>query len=110
MRLPLTAWMFLLSSVLIAQELRFSHLDQKQGLSQNTATAFLQDRDGFIWVGTQDGLNRYDGYAFTVYRTVPNDTNSLCDNFILSLAEDNDGTIWIGTRNGLCAYRKSSDK
>lgn len=87
--------------------MRFSHLDQKQGLSQNTAMCFLQDREGFIWVGTQDGLNRYDGYGFNVFRTIAGDTNSLCDNFILSLAEDADGNIWMGTRNGICVYRKS---
>lgn len=90
------------------QTMRFSHLDQKQGLSQNTVNAFLQDRDGFIWVGTQDGLNRYDGYDFRVFRKTATDTNSLCDNFVLCLAEDSIGNIWIGTRNGLCVYAKST--
>jgi signal transduction histidine kinase/ligand-binding sensor domain-containing protein len=110
MRIMVPGFFLLFSLTVYGQTMRFSHLDQKQGLSQNSPTAFLQDRDGFIWVGTQDGLNRYDGYSFTVYRTVAGDTHSLCDNFILCLAEDTDGTIWIGTRNGLCAYRKDADQ
>lgn len=97
-------------TVLSGQSMRFSHLDQKQGLSQNTADCFLQDRDGFMWVGTQDGLNRYDGYSFTVYRSIPGDSFTLSDNFILSLAEDTEGNIWIGTRNGLCVYYKADAK
>lgn len=100
----------LLTAFLHAQSLRFSHLDQKQGLSQNTATAFLQDHDGFIWVGTQDGLNRYDGYSFRVYRKISGDSLSLSDNFVLSLAEDTDGNIWVGTRNGVCVFLRSTQK
>lgn len=110
MRLLIAGLMFLFSVLLGAQELRFSHLDQKQGLSQNTATAFLRDREGFIWVGTQDGLNRYDGYSFSVYRNIAGDVNSLSDNFILTLAEDTDGNIWVGTRNGLSVYSKPENK
>lgn len=110
MRLLFSFWFLVLSLVAHTQNMRFSHLDQKQGLSQNTAGTFLQDRDGFMWVGTQDGLNRYDGYSFTVYRTIAGDTHSIPDNFILTLAEDNDGNIWIGTRNGLCVYVKTEDR
>lgn len=110
MRSLLVYGMLLLSAFASGQAMRFSHLDQKQGLSQNTAMCFLQDREGFIWVGTQDGLNRYDGYGFKVFRMVAGDTNSLCDNFILCLSEDAEGNIWIGTRNGICIYRKESGK
>lgn len=110
MRLFFLFAIVLLSSFCQGQSLRMSHLDQKQGLSQNTPTAFLQDRDGFMWVGTQDGLNRYDGYSFTVFRHDATDTNSLSDNFILCLDEDSDGNIWIGTRNGLCVYVKAATR
>lgn len=97
-------------SNLNAQSMRFSHLDQKQGLSQNTPDCFLQDSEGFMWIGTQDGLNRYDGYTFSVLRSIPGDTNSLSDNFILALAEDSEKNIWIGTRNGICVYVKRENK
>lgn len=110
MRWRITGVLLFLSGLLAGQPMRFSHLDQKQGLSQNTATAFLQDRDGFVWVGTQDGLNQYDGYSFKVFRTVANDTNSLTDNFILALTEDSGGNIWVGTRNGLCVFSKRTGK
>jgi signal transduction histidine kinase/ligand-binding sensor domain-containing protein len=93
-----------------SQGMRFSHLDQKQGLSQNTPDCFLQDSEGFMWIGTQDGLNRYDGYTFTVLRSIPGDTNSLCDNFVLALTEDSENNIWIGTRNGICVYVKGENK
>jgi len=85
---------------------RFTHIDQRQGLSQNSVNCILEDSQGLMWFGTQDGLNLYDGYSFTVYRQVHNDNKSLRDNFILSLAEDTAGNIWIGTRNGLCVYDK----
>jgi signal transduction histidine kinase/ligand-binding sensor domain-containing protein len=84
----------------------FQQLTQKDGLSQNTVNAFLQDREGFMWIATQDGLNRYDGYRFKVFRQIPGDSTSLCDNFVLQLVEDVEGRIWIGTRNGLAVYDK----
>ncbi len=86
--------------------LSFQQLTQKDGLSQNTVNAFLQDREGFMWIATQDGLNRYDGYRFKVFRQIPGDSTSLCDNFVLQLVEDSKGCIWIGTRNGLTVYDK----
>ena len=69
------------------QDFKFDHLTQKQGLSQNTVLCILQDRQGFMWFGTQDGLNRYDGYDFTVFRHDPADPKSLTENFIVYLAE-----------------------
>ncbi|MGH8496451.1 MAG: two-component regulator propeller domain-containing protein [Gammaproteobacteria bacterium] len=77
--------------------LRFEHLTIEQGLSQNTVTAILQDRRGYMWLGTEDGLHRYDGYHFTVYRTDPADPETLSGNFITSIAENPDGTLWVGT-------------
>jgi ligand-binding sensor domain-containing protein/signal transduction histidine kinase len=80
--------------------LRFESLSTKQGLSQSTVLCALQDRQGFMWFGTQDGLNRFDGYEFRVYRHVETVPGSLRDNYILSLYEDRAGTLWVGTNKG----------
>ncbi len=79
---------------------RFLHLTQEDGLSQNAGLAFLQDSRGFVWIGTQDGLNRYDGHTFTVYKNDPDNPTSLSYNSINALMEDRDGQIWIGTWGG----------
>jgi ligand-binding sensor domain-containing protein len=79
---------------------RFLHLSQEDGLSQNAGLAFLQDSRGFVWIGTQDGLNRYDGHAFTIYKNDPENPVSISHNSINALMEDRDGQIWIGTWGG----------
>ncbi|WP_295121248.1 two-component regulator propeller domain-containing protein [uncultured Chitinophaga sp.] len=79
----------------------FSFLDIEQGLSNNTVRTIFQDHNGFIWLGTFDGLNRYDGYDSKVFRNKPNDTGSLVHNIILSITEDSAYRIWIGTRQGV---------
>ena len=75
----------------------FQHLSIEQGLSQSSVFAILQDSKGFLWAGTQDGLNKYDGYGFTVYRPIPGDEQSVSDSYILALHEDPHRTLWIGT-------------
>ena len=80
--------------------LRFEQLSLEDGLSQSVVTSVLQDQFGFLWIGTQDGLNRYDGSTFTIYRSAPNDPNAIKDRWISSLYEDEDGYIWIGTYFG----------
>ncbi len=80
--------------------IRFDHLTSEDGLSQVTIEAILQDKSGFMWFGSADGLNRYDGYNFKIFRHQPVNPNSLTDNNILALAEDEDGKIWIGTTGG----------
>ena len=79
---------------------KFKHITVDQGLSQNTPMAIIQDRKGFIWIGTQEGLNRYDGYGFKVYEHDPDDDSSLSENSIFSLYECSEGDIWIGTNGG----------
>ncbi len=83
-----------------APDLRFERISIDQGLSQNSLTALMQDRMGFLWIGTDDGLNRYDGYRFETLRNSPTELNSLSNNRIRALLEDRDGILWIGTRNG----------
>ncbi|MCP4602451.1 MAG: response regulator [Proteobacteria bacterium] len=78
--------------------INFERLSPEQGLSQNTVQCILQDRYGFMWFGTQDGLNKYDGYKFTVYRHDPDNSASLANNYVLSMFEDTRGNLWIGTR------------
>ena len=85
-------------------QFRFDHFSIKNGLSENTVNCILKDKEGYYWLGTQDGLNQYDGYSVKIFRHDRNDNSSISDNFILSLLEDNTGNLWIGTRNGLNFY------
>lgn len=78
----------------------FEQISLEEGLSQSIVECILQDRRGFMWFGTEDGLNKYDGYRFTVVRHNPNDPNSLSYNQLLSIIEDRSGIIWIGTFHG----------
>jgi signal transduction histidine kinase/ligand-binding sensor domain-containing protein len=80
--------------------IQFQHLSLKDGLSQNSVYCILQDHQGFFWFGTQDGLNRYDGYEFTVYRPQAGDASSLSHHFIRALYEDEQARLWIGTDGG----------
>src|SRR5215207_208694 len=80
--------------------LRFDHISIEHGLSQSSVQVIFQDRRGFLWFGTQDGLNRYDGYNFKIYKPDPDASNSLSDRWIPSIVEDRDGYLWIGTRLG----------
>jgi PAS domain S-box-containing protein len=79
---------------------RFSHVSTKDGLSQSVVTAILQDSHGFVWIGTEGGLNRYDGYEFTVYQYDPHNPNSLSDNHVTDLYEDSGGKLWVATHGG----------
>ncbi|HTR29351.1 MAG TPA: two-component regulator propeller domain-containing protein [Puia sp.] len=80
--------------------LKFSHIGTEVGLSQNNVTCILRDRQGFMWFGTRDGLNRYDGYDFDVYKNEPEDSSSLSSNFVTSIMQDRKGDIWVGTWGG----------
>ena len=84
----------------IGPSTRFSHLTIENGLLQNSATDILQDSTGFIWIGTEEGLHRYDGYNFTIFRNSPDDPNSLRDNLVNVLFEDSRANLWVGTYAG----------
>jgi ligand-binding sensor domain-containing protein/signal transduction histidine kinase len=83
------------------RNLKFTHLTTNDGLSQGYVTAILQDRRGFMWFATRDGLNRYDGNTFVVYKNNPNDPTSLSSNFIQALMEDDRGDLWVATNTGV---------
>ena len=82
------------------RDIHFVRAGSELGLAQNTITALAQDADGFVWVGTQGGLSRYDGQRFVSFREQPGDANSLQDNFVTALAADAKDGLWIGTRAG----------
>ncbi len=90
--------------------IKFEYLSVDDGLSQGTIEDILQDKEGMMWFATRDGLNRYDGQKFTVFRNSINDTNSLASNWVLSLAIDPNGKLWIGSTGGLNIYDPKSDK
>ena len=85
-------------------KLRFERLGTDNGLSQSNVICMLQDARGFMWFGTNDGLNKYDGYNFTVYKTRPNNPRSISDNFITDLGNSGNGDIWIATQGGGVSY------
>ncbi|ANH80507.1 hybrid sensor histidine kinase/response regulator [Niabella ginsenosidivorans] len=88
----------------------FRTISIDQGLSQSTVFAIQQDRSGFIWVGTQDGLNRYDGKTFTVYRPAKEDSSSLFSSYIRSLFVDKEGMLWIGGNKGISCYNYKTER
>lgn len=92
-----------------AQHISFRHYQVEQGLSNNSVTCSIQDNKGFMWFGTKDGLNRFDGYSFKSFYTIPGDSTSIGTNFIESLYEDEKGIIWVGTEKGLYQYNKITE-
>ena len=92
------------------EEYTYKQLTDADGLSQSTIFKTIQDREGYLWFGTVDGLNRYDGYEFRVYENNPADSTSISDNFISTIFEDTDGILWVGTINGyLNRFNKSKE-
>ncbi|TXD46757.1 hybrid sensor histidine kinase/response regulator transcription factor [Polaribacter sp. IC073] len=91
------------------QLLKFKQFSLTEGLSQSSVLCILQDSRGFIWFGTRDGLNKYDGHTFITYRYNYRDKNSISNSYIKTLLEDKNGTIWIGTNNGLNKYIPHED-
>ena len=108
----LIIYFFLTVSIIQAQfkDIKFDKISVKEGLSQSTVTSIVQDSIGFIWFGTYEGLCRYDGYSFKVYKTEDKPSNGLSDNFIKCLYVDSQGVLWIGTASGLSVYDQDKDK
>lgn len=84
---------------LSAQDYHFKQISLTEGLSQSSINAIGQDENGFLWLGTQDGLNRFDGNEFTVYKNIPFDSSSLAENFITAISVDKKNQLWVGTMN-----------
>jgi signal transduction histidine kinase/ligand-binding sensor domain-containing protein len=92
------------------RRLQFKYLTPDNGLSSSIASCIIQDHKGFMWIGTADGLNRYDGFNFVIYKNIPEDSSSLADNVIKTLFEDHNKNLFIGTENGLCLYDRIKDR
>lgn len=83
-----------------SQDLKFTNITIEYGLSHSKVNCIYQDRQGFLWFGTNEGLNKYDGYTFTVYQPDPDDPHSISANLIRCILEDSKGNFWIGTEAG----------
>lgn len=111
MKLLLSVSFFLLSLAGYASDLSntgFQHISTEHGLSQKTVQAIYQDKHDFLWLGTQEGLNRYDGRQVKVFRHSNNDKNSLSNDFIRDILEDKQGNLWIATGGGLNRFVRKS--
>ncbi|WP_282133481.1 two-component regulator propeller domain-containing protein [Cellulophaga baltica] len=102
----------LISPACFAQNsLKFEHLNTENGLSQSDVNTIFQDDNGFMWFGTHDGLNRYDGYNFTVFKPNPENPHSISSNLIWKIIDDDQGNLWIGTTGGgLNYFDKKTEK
>ncbi len=92
-----------------SQSYYFKHYQVENGLSNNTVQCSIQDNRGFIWFGTKDGLNRFDGYSFKVFRNDVDDKNSIGENFIRGLYKDDSGYIYVGTSAGVYRYNEAQE-
>ncbi|MEL1241411.1 hybrid sensor histidine kinase/response regulator transcription factor [Flavobacterium flavipallidum] len=99
--------LFFFPFISVSQDYSVKFLDISGGLSNNSVTTIYQDVDGFMWFGTYDGLNRYDGYTFKVFRNEINNENSLSTNTVYSLEGDSKRNIWVGGNKGASVYDKS---
>lgn len=93
----------------ITNDIRFSHLGLENGLSHSTVLSVTQDKKGYIWMATYDGVNKYDGYDFHIYRNRDNDPHSIASNTTTCITMDDKNRIWIGTKEGLSRYNAELD-
>lgn len=89
---------------------KFEYITTENGLSQSTVESIFQDSKGYIWIGTRDGLNKYDGKSFEIFRHNNKDTNSIGEGWVNSVCEDHLGNIWIGTNSGISIYNTEKGK
>lgn len=108
-----TTLILIISSVTVFaqnQKFKFENLDTPEGLSSSTCLSIYQDSEGYLWFGTIDGLNKYNGYEFKVYRSILNDSTSISNNRINAIVEDKNNHLWIGTNNGLNLFNKENER
>ncbi|WP_431199886.1 ligand-binding sensor domain-containing protein [Mucilaginibacter sp. P19] len=89
--------------------LKFKQLSTNEGLSQSHVVTIIKDSRGFMWFGTEDGLNKYDGYKFTHYKHDQNNKATINDNYVLAITEDSYHNLWIGTESGLDRFDRASN-
>ena len=106
----ITGLLILLINNIQAQEKYFfEKLSVSDGLSNSVVLCTYQDHLGFLWIGTLDGLNRYDGYDIKVYKSIQGDSTSLVRNQINSITEDSDGNLWVGSSDHVTRYNRQTD-
>ena len=94
----------------VGQALQFSHYKVSDGLTQSEILCVFQDSEGYMWIGTQNGLNKFDGYTFEHFFYDPADTTTLSNSWIFDITEDRNGFLWIGTKEGLNKYDKNEGR
>ena len=106
-----TSLIIFFSAIGQTEKMTFKNLTPDMGLSHGDVVCFCQDHEGYMWIGTADGLNKYDGVAFTVYKYNKKDTASLPNSCIICIYEDKKNNLWVGTAtsNGLCRYNRDKD-
>ena len=99
----------LVSTVGMAKDYMFRHIEADEGLSNSQINTIFQDSRGYMWFGTSSGLNRYDGFQMKVYRSSMTDANSLPDSYIRDIREDVSGFLWVQTSEGYAIYNPATD-
>ncbi|WP_276366545.1 two-component regulator propeller domain-containing protein [Chryseolinea sp. H1M3-3] len=108
--LILWGFFLLVAGVSFCQDIKFNHITTDDGLANGNVRTILQDYQGFFWIGTEDGLQRYDGYSLVEYRHDRNDSTSISSNFIFCLYEDSKKNLWVGTMDGgICWYNRKEN-
>jgi len=109
-RIIITLCVLFICLSVYSRQLFFSGYSIADGLSQSVVNCIFQDSKGYIWMGTQNGLNRFDGYSFKVRTYKPDDPNSITNRWIYAIAEDKEGNLWIGTKRGLNKYYRKENR
>ena len=103
------AILLLVTASSAGQSYYFRHYQVENGLSNNAVICSIQDKKGFLWFGTKDGLDRFDGYTFKIFRNDPDDERSIGSNFIHALFVDSNDVLWVGTEKGLYQYDATTE-
>lgn len=93
-----------------AQVLSFSRIDVSQNLPHNTVLSIVEDSQGYIWMGTMNGVARFDGYDIVSFTSSRDDERSLCDNLVNKLYMDDDGTMWVCSSSGVSQYHPDTEQ
>jgi signal transduction histidine kinase/ligand-binding sensor domain-containing protein len=102
--------LILLAYNAFGQDYNFVHLTSDMGLSQGNVSSITRDNKGFLWIGTENGLNKFDGYSFTTYHHIPNDPFSLSNDWVFRVKVDPQNRLWVTTRNGFHLYDRVNDR